>query len=76
MNAPQVKATLQIKNQTHEVSVPVTVEARSEELEVSGVFEVKQSDLGITPFSVAMDALYVLDTVKVRFDLVAVRVQR
>jgi polyisoprenoid-binding protein YceI len=90
MDVPQVKAMLQIKNQTHEVALPVKMEVRGQQvrdqqargqqaggqqLAVSGEFEVKQSDFGITPFSVAMGALFVLDSVKVRFDLVAVQIQ-
>lgn len=75
IDTPQVIASIQIKNQTHEMAVPVALVTRDNTLEVRGEFELKQSEFGITPFSVAMGALYVLDTIKVKFDLVALRVE-
>jgi polyisoprenoid-binding protein YceI len=68
----QVQVALQIKDQTRELELPVTLVEAAGQLRVSGEFEIRQSDFGITPFSVAMGALRVLDNVTVRFDLVGI----
>ena len=39
------------------------------------MFEISQTEFGITPFSVAMGALQVVDVVKVKFDLLALQIQ-
>jgi polyisoprenoid-binding protein YceI len=54
-------------------AVPVTLEAHGGELVASGEVELRQSQLGLTPFSVMMGALQVQDAMRVRFRLVAVR---
>lgn len=74
VDAPQVKAVLQIKHQSRAVTLPVIVATRDEQLQVRGEFKLLQSDFGITPFSAAMGALVVLDSVTIRFDLRARRV--
>lgn len=74
-DTPTVKARLRIRNQVREEIVPVTIQVHGEQLLVKGEFSVKQSDFGIAPFSVAMGALYVVDEVTVRFNLVARSVQ-
>ena len=70
---PQVQAALRIRDQTREVTVPVQVRAEDGRLEVRGEFALRQSDFGITPLSVAMGALLVVDTVTVKFHLVGTR---
>jgi polyisoprenoid-binding protein YceI len=70
LDAPQVRAALQIKQQTREVTVPVTIEDGGTQLTVRGEFKFLQSDFGIVPFSVGMGTLYVVDSVTIRFDLV------
>jgi polyisoprenoid-binding protein YceI len=65
-----VVATLRIKNQSREVTVPVTLQSRGAELQVRGEFQIKQSDFGITPLSIAMGALQVVDTITLKFALV------
>ncbi|HEY6130827.1 MAG TPA: YceI family protein [Halioglobus sp.] len=74
-NALQVTAALQIKQQTREVTVPVAIEVHGHQLAARGEFDIRQSDFGMVPFSVAMGALNVLDTVKIRFDLVASHIE-
>jgi polyisoprenoid-binding protein YceI len=70
--SPMVIAALRIRDQTRQVAVPVTLQTTSTGLQVSGTFEIKQTDFGITPLSIAMGALQVVDTLKIKFVLVAV----
>ena len=42
----------------------------------SGAFQVRQTDFGITPFSVAGGAVQVADVVDVRFDITAIKAVR
>jgi hypothetical protein len=53
------------------VRVPLAVERQENELRVSGEFRLKQSELGLQPFSVAMGTLVVLDEMRVNIQLVA-----
>jgi hypothetical protein len=75
VNTPQVVAEIQIRGQTQVLTVPVALEIRDDTLRAHGEFDISQSAFGITPFSVAMGALRVLDVVKIRFDLLASRTQ-
>ena len=70
-DAPSVVAAMRIKDQTRQIVLPVTLRATDGLLRVKGEFEIKQTDFGITPLSVALGALLVLDTVKIKFELVA-----
>lgn len=56
-----------------DVTVPIFVEHDGDTLGVSGSFDIKQSDFGITPFSAGGGALQVADTVRIRFHLVAAK---
>lgn len=60
-----------IKEQVRTVRVPVAVEKSEGSIKASGEFPLKQSELGLKPFSVAMGTLIVLDDMKVRFDVTA-----
>jgi polyisoprenoid-binding protein YceI len=60
-----------VRDRVHSVAVPVRYERRADRLVVSGEFPLKQSDLGLTPFSALLGALQVLDEMKVRFRMVA-----
>jgi polyisoprenoid-binding protein YceI len=61
-----------IKGQSHVLRVPMTAKWQTKEvLGASGEFPLKQSELGLKPFSIAMGALVVLDQMQVRFSLVA-----
>lgn len=70
MATPLVTAALRIRDRTREVAVPVTLEARDDQLTVQGEFSLRQSDFGIVPFRVAMGTLFVVDSVTVKFNLV------
>jgi polyisoprenoid-binding protein YceI len=62
-----------IKDQVRAVRVPTNVVRSDGALTATGEFPLKQSDLGLKPFSVAMGTLVVLDDMKVRFELTARR---
>jgi polyisoprenoid-binding protein YceI len=72
-----VRADVQvtIRGQTHSLSVPVTYSFEDSRLIVSGELPIKQSDLGLTPFSAMLGALQVQDELRVRFRIVARRAQ-
>ena len=63
-----------IKGQAHELRVPVSTRWQTADaVQASGEFPLKQSELGLKPFSVAMGALVVLDQMQVRFRVTARR---
>lgn len=72
-SAPDLTATVtvSIKDQVKTVVVPVHYESQPEQIVVTGELPLKQTDLGLKPFSVMMGALEVLDDMKVGFRLVA-----
>lgn len=69
-NAPVVTAALRIRDQTRQVTVPVVLQTVGQRLQVQGRFDIRQSDFGITPLSIAMGALQVVDTLTIKFVLV------
>ena len=69
--SPEVVASMRIKDQTREIRLPVTLTEAHGALAVQGSLEIRQSDFGIAPLSLAMGALTVQDTVKIKFRLVA-----
>jgi len=60
-----------LKGQAHVLHVPVSVIRDEATLTARGEFPLKQSELGLKPFSVAMGTLVVLDDMRVKFTLVA-----
>lgn len=60
-----------LKGTTHLLRVPVAVKRQDGAILASGEFPLKQSELGLKPFSAALGALVVLDDMRVRFDVVA-----
>jgi polyisoprenoid-binding protein YceI len=65
----QVQVT--VRDQTRTLLVPVRYEMKEGQLIASGELPLKQSDLGLKPFSVMMGALEVKDDMQVRFRFVA-----
>jgi polyisoprenoid-binding protein YceI len=61
----------QVREQRRPVSLPVVFQRSGDELTVSGETPLRQSDLGLTPFSALMGALAVQDEMRVRIQLVA-----
>jgi polyisoprenoid-binding protein YceI len=69
--AYDVGVEVTLKGNTHQLRVPVTVRRQDGAILASGEFPLKQSELGLKPFTVALGALVVVDDMRVRFDLVA-----
>jgi polyisoprenoid-binding protein YceI len=65
----QVQVT--VRDQTRTILVPVRYEMQEGQLIATGELPLKQSDLGLKPFSVMMGALEVKDDMQVRFRIVA-----
>jgi hypothetical protein len=70
-----LEATLTIGVAGHEstLAVPFTLESSAERIAAAGSVVVRQSELGLTPFSALLGALQVQDAITVRFKLVALR---
>lgn len=68
-----VLASVQItvRGQPHTISLPVAYSLLKNELVASGDLPIKQSDLGLTPFSAMLGALQVQDELRVRFRILA-----
>jgi hypothetical protein len=59
-----------------ELSVPVALRLKGDELEVSGAFRLTHGQLGMTPFSVMMGALQVADEMDVKYRVRAERIKK
>jgi hypothetical protein len=57
----------------HSVTVPIHYQLRAGQILVTGSFPLKQTDIGLTPYSVFGGALRVKDTMEIRIRLVAKR---
>jgi polyisoprenoid-binding protein YceI len=68
-----VTTLVAVKDQQHEVHVPVAVQVDGARLTARGEFKVTQTDLGLKPFSALMGALQVQDELTVKFELTATR---
>jgi polyisoprenoid-binding protein YceI len=68
------EATLSVNVAGHDSTlvVPFSLERSSGRLTASGAFTLRQSELGLIPFSVFLGALRVQDEMRVKFNLVAV----
>ena len=72
--APTLTANLVVTVAGHEskVDVPITLEADSSRLTVSGTVELRQTTLGLTPYSLMRGALQVQDAMTIKLRIVAV----
>lgn len=68
--SPLLTLHITIKNASHDVSVPVKLTETAEGLTASGQFDLKQTDFGITPFSIALGALKVVDAMHIKFSII------
>ena len=66
-----VDVEITIKDQVRHVRVPTRITRQDGAISASGEFPLKQSELGLKPFSAAMGALLVVDEMRVRFDVTA-----
>lgn len=67
--------TLVLHGTSRSFDVPVAVATNGDGLGARGSLEIKQSDFGITPFSILGGAIQVKDEVEVRFDIRALRLK-
>ena len=70
-NGYDMGVEISIKDQVRTMRVPVALERKEGAIVASGEFPLKQSELGLKPFSIAMGALVVLDDMTVRFSVTA-----
>jgi len=68
---PDATIRIELHGTSRYLTVPIAVERSTDTLTVTGSFELKQSDFGITPFSALGGGLQVADSIRVRFRLVA-----
>ena len=61
----------EVRQAPHSILVPVHIEMRPTEVRISGELPLRQSDLGLTPFSAMLGALQVEDEMRIRFLIVA-----
>jgi polyisoprenoid-binding protein YceI len=72
---PKVLVQITIKDQKNELTVPVQLSINERSMRITGQLQIKQTDFGITPYSVAMGALQVQDQLTIKFELVALPTQ-
>jgi polyisoprenoid-binding protein YceI len=65
--------TVRLKDMRREMDVPVALHVEGGTIRANGAFQVRQTDFGIAPFSVAGGAVQVADVVDVRFDVTATK---
>ncbi len=69
---PVAAADLTIRGVTRRIEVPVELERSAGTLSARGSLHIRQTDFGITPFSVGGGAIQVGDELDLRFEIVAV----
>jgi polyisoprenoid-binding protein YceI len=67
-----VHAAVRLKGVERNIDVPVALDVTNTLVTAKGAFQIRQTDFGITPFSVAGGAIQVADPVDVRFVITAV----
>lgn len=60
-----------VRGMQRDITLPLTLQRDAHSLAVSGALELRQSELGLTPFAVMMGALQVQDAMHLRFRVVA-----
>jgi polyisoprenoid-binding protein YceI len=67
----QTRVQIEVRGHPHTVEVPVRYDHGTATVTASGDIALKQSELGLTPFSAMLGALQVQDEMRVRFRIVA-----
>lgn len=70
-NSVMARVAVQVHGQERSVEVPVSYQLGADTLKVSAQFPLRQTDLGLTPFTAMLGALAVQDEMRVRLELVA-----
>jgi polyisoprenoid-binding protein YceI len=65
----QVRST--VRGQVRSFSVPVSYQLGNDTIILSGAFPLRQTDLGLTPFSAMLGALQVQDEMRISFRIIA-----
>jgi polyisoprenoid-binding protein YceI len=65
------QVSVAVRGQTRTVTVPIRYEVQGSEVRAQGQFALRQTDLGLTPFSLLGGALRVEDEMTVKFSVVA-----
>jgi polyisoprenoid-binding protein YceI len=65
------QVSVSVRGQTRTIAVPLRYEVKEDEVRAQGQFALKQTDLGLTPFSLLGGALRVEDEMTVKFSVVA-----
>ncbi len=68
---PDMTVRITLHGTARDITLPVAITRQGDELTASGAFDLKQSDFGIKPLSVAGGGLQVADTLRVRFHILA-----
>ena len=68
---PEVTVRITLHGSEHDLTVPVALDENGKRLTATGRFEIRQSDFGITPFSIFGGGLQVADVVKIQFRILA-----
>lgn len=71
LEAPQIVARITIRGVARDVEVPAAIEINGRRLRARGEFDLKQTQFGIKPFSIALGALEVQDRLHIKFDVAA-----
>lgn len=71
VRASEAQVRVIVRDRASSVIVPSSYEIEGDVLRVRGEFPLKQTDVGITPFSLFGGALKVLDEMKIRVEIVA-----
>jgi len=67
---PELTMRITIKKVARDVPVAATLQEQNAVITVAGDFAIKQTDFGITPFSVGLGALQVQDQLRIKFSIV------
>lgn len=70
---PIAIARFTLRGTTRAIDVPLEIQREDAMLAARGFLHVRQTDFGITPFSVGGGAVQVADDVEIRFEIVAMR---
>jgi polyisoprenoid-binding protein YceI len=67
---------VELRGLKYQLEAPVHVVLDGGQLVATGEFAVKQSDIGITPFTAALGALAIRDEIRLKFDIVTIADER
>lgn len=70
---PDLTVRIGLHGVERDITLPVAIGRQGDELTVTGGFDIRQTDFGITPLSILGGGIQVADTVHIRFRIVAVK---